>query len=131
VRGGPGAAPLPAPTVGVGGLRSPDERTTRSRGRCGAGCEPAVPGRADDPGSRSAALEHTVRPRYTGPETRPSPPEDLPVDVLGALVLLIVMYIVIPVAICAAAIAVMGGLDRFLPGFMRGRPAPHEAEEHH
>jgi hypothetical protein len=43
------------------------------------------------------------------------------VDIFGALVLFIVMYLVIPVAICAAALVVFGGAERFLPAGMRNR----------
>lgn len=42
-------------------------------------------------------------------------------EILGAIVLFLVMYIVVPVAICAATIAALGGGERFLPGSMRDR----------
>ncbi len=42
-------------------------------------------------------------------------------DIFGALVLIIVMYIVIPVGICLAAVVALGGAERLLPGSMRDR----------
>ena len=42
-------------------------------------------------------------------------------DVFGALVLIIVMYIVVPVAVCAATLIALGGAERLLPGAMRDR----------
>jgi hypothetical protein len=40
-------------------------------------------------------------------------------EVLSGIILLIVMYIVIPVAILAATLAWLGGGERFLPPAMR------------
>ena len=37
-------------------------------------------------------------------------------DVLGALLLVIVMYIIIPVAVCVAALVLLGGAERLIPG---------------
>ena len=42
-------------------------------------------------------------------------------DVFGALLLMIVMYIVSPVAICLAALVALGGAERLLPGGTRDR----------
>lgn len=50
-------------------------------------------------------------------------------NVLGALLLIVVMYIVIPVGVCAAALVALGGAERFLPPAMRAR-ATARREEH-
>ncbi len=42
-------------------------------------------------------------------------------DVFGAVVLIIVMYFVIPIGVCVAALIAMGGAERFLPPAMRAR----------
>lgn len=42
-------------------------------------------------------------------------------EIFGALVLMIVMYIVIPLGICFAALVLLGGAERLLPGGMRDR----------
>jgi hypothetical protein len=44
-------------------------------------------------------------------------------QVFGALVLLIVMYFVIPIAICVATLVALGGAENFLPAGMRERAA--------
>jgi hypothetical protein len=43
------------------------------------------------------------------------------VEVFGALLLVIVMYIVVPVSVCVAALVALGGAEGFLPGGMRDR----------
>jgi hypothetical protein len=55
------------------------------------------------------------------------------VDVLGALLLMFVMYILIPLAVCVAAIVAMGGAERLLPGGTRPRTIAHTEShtEHH
>jgi hypothetical protein len=52
-------------------------------------------------------------------------------DVFGALVLFIVLYIVLPLAVCIAALVLLGGAERLLPGGTRTRPAPPRAEPDH
>lgn len=54
-------------------------------------------------------------------------------NIVGPLVLLIVMYIVVPIAICAATIAALGGTERFLPGGLQGRAAAgrDQGTDHH
>ena len=54
-------------------------------------------------------------------------------DVFGALVLIILMYIVVPVVICAVALYLLGGFERLLPGGMRDRALArreHTSGEH-
>ena len=53
-------------------------------------------------------------------------------DIFGALVLFVVLFVVIPVAVCAAAMVLMGGAEQMLPGGTRARSARPPAEsEHH
>jgi hypothetical protein len=54
-------------------------------------------------------------------------------DVLWGIIILIVMYIVIPVAVIGGTLVLLGGGDRFLPPAMRrGRqPADTHADEAH
>ncbi len=54
-------------------------------------------------------------------------------DILAALLLMFVMFIVIPVAACAITIALLGGWERFLPAALRGSSAPtgERRGEHH
>lgn len=54
-------------------------------------------------------------------------------DILAALLLMVVMFIVIPVAACAITIALLGGWERFLPAALRGGSAPagERQGEHH
>ena len=54
-------------------------------------------------------------------------------DVLGALLMIVVFYFVIPIAICAATLVALGGAERFLPGGGRGRTAaaPEHGGDHH
>ncbi len=54
-------------------------------------------------------------------------------DILAALLLMVVMYLVIPVAACAITIAILGGWERFLPAALRGseRPMGEPPREHH
>jgi hypothetical protein len=43
------------------------------------------------------------------------------VDVLGALLLMFVMYILIPLAVVIATVVALGGAERLLPGGTRTR----------
>ena len=54
-------------------------------------------------------------------------------DVFGALVLIILMYIVLPVAVCAATLVALGGAERLLPSGMRDRALARrdDASERH
>ena len=54
-------------------------------------------------------------------------------EVLSGIILLIVMYIVIPVAIIGGTLALLGGGDRFLPPAMRRfrRTADTRTDEAH
>lgn len=55
------------------------------------------------------------------------------VEILGALLLIVLMYLVIPIGVCVAALAALGGAERFLPGAMRDRALArreHTAERH-
>ncbi len=45
-------------------------------------------------------------------------------DILAALLLMAVMFIVIPVAACAITLAILGGWERFLPAALRGSSTP-------
>lgn len=40
-------------------------------------------------------------------------------DIVAALLLMIFLYVVIPVATCVIMIAILGGSERLLPGPMR------------
>jgi hypothetical protein len=49
-------------------------------------------------------------------------------DVLWGIILLIVMYIVIPVAVIGATLAMLGGGERLLPPAMRRNRRTEHAE---
>lgn len=54
-------------------------------------------------------------------------------DIFGAVLLMLVMYIVAPVGICLAALIAFGGAERLLPGGARERALTRQNQqvEHH
>jgi hypothetical protein len=53
-------------------------------------------------------------------------------DVIGALLLMFVMYILIPLAVVVATIVALGGAERLLPGGTRPRAvAPRDSHADH
>lgn len=54
-------------------------------------------------------------------------------DLIGALLLMFVMYILVPLAVVVATIVALGGAERLLPGGTRPRStAPRDTHaEHH
>ncbi|MFN8557196.1 MAG: hypothetical protein U0531_07550 [Dehalococcoidia bacterium] len=49
--------------------------------------------------------------------------------IFGALLLIVVMYLVVPIALCAAALVALGGAERLLPGGLRDRALAQRAQE--
>jgi hypothetical protein len=47
-------------------------------------------------------------------------------DVLWGIIILLAMYVVIPVAIIGATLALLGGVDRVIPGRGRRRTADRD-----